>query len=50
MLDEDDTRVVIDGILQNIEATKKNMGIIMKQLPREIDRKIASRILQGILK
>jgi len=50
MLDEDETKAVIDNILQNIEAIKKNTGLIMKQLPKEVDRKIASRILNGLLK
>jgi uncharacterized protein YqeY len=50
MLDEAETKSIIENILMNIEATKKNMGIIMKQLPKDVDRKIASKILNGILK
>ena len=50
MLDEAETKSLIENILMNVEATKKNMGIIMKQLPKDVDRKIASKILNGILK
>ena len=50
MLDESETRQVIDNILQNIEPSKKNMGLIMKQFPKEVDRGMASRILKDILK
>lgn len=50
MMDENETRQVIDNILQNIEPLKKNMGLIMKQLPKETDKGIASRILKEILK
>ena len=50
MLDESETRKVIDNILQNIEPSKKNMGLIMKQFPKEVDRGMASRILKDILK
>lgn len=49
MLSEEETKVVIENILQNVEATKKNMGIIMKQLPKDVDRKLASVILNKIL-
>lgn len=50
MLDENETRCVIDNILQTIEPLKKNMGNIMKLLPKEVDRGMASRILKEILK
>ena len=50
MLDEAETKVVIENILMNVEAIKKNMGIIMKQLPKDVDRKIASKILSSLLK
>ena len=50
MMDENETRQVIDNILQNIEPLKKNMGLIMKQLPKETDKGMASRILKEILK
>ena len=39
-----------DKILQNIEPSKKYMGLIMKQFPKEVDRGMASRILKDILK
>ena len=50
MMDENETRQVIDNILQNIEPLKKNMGLIMKQLPKETDKGMASRILKESLK
>ena len=50
MLDETETKLVIENILMNVEAIKKNMGIIMKQLPKDVDRKIASKILGSLLK
>lgn len=50
MLSEEETKLVIDNILQTVEAVKKNFGIIMKQLPREVEKKIASKILNGLLK
>ena len=50
MLSEEETRAVLENILQSIEATKKNFGVIMKQLPKEVDKKVASKILNGMLK
>ena len=49
MLSEDETKTIIENILMNVEATKKNMGIIMKQLPNEVDKKIASKLLTKML-
>jgi uncharacterized protein YqeY len=49
MLSEDETKNIIENILLNVEATKKNMGIIMKQLPNEVDKKIASKLLAKML-
>lgn len=50
MMSEDETRDFIEKkILLTIEPVKKNMGVIMKQLPENIDRKIASSILNKIL-
>ena len=49
MLSEDETKTLIENILMNVEATKKNMGIIMKQLPNEVDKKIASKLLAKML-
>jgi uncharacterized protein YqeY len=49
MLSEDETKTLIENILMNVEATKKNMGIIMKQLPSEVDKKIASKLLAKML-
>ena len=50
MLDEAATEVVINQVLQNVEAVKKNFGLIMKQLPKDVDKKIASKILGQKLK
>ena len=49
MLSEDETKAIIENILTNVEATKKNMGIIMKQLPSDVDKKIASKLLAKML-
>jgi uncharacterized protein YqeY len=49
MLDENATKDLVDTIIQTVEPIKKNMGIIMKQLPKEVDRKIASKYLNEIL-
>ena len=49
-LDENETFDVIATILQTIEPLKKNMGTIMRLLPKEVDRGLASKILKGILK
>jgi uncharacterized protein YqeY len=49
MLSEDETKIIIENILTNVEATKKNMGIIMKQLPSDVDKKIASKLLAKML-
>lgn len=49
VLDESQTKVIIENLLQTIEPIKKNMGLIMKQLPKNIDKKIASGILNNIL-
>lgn len=51
MLNEMETKVFINQILHdnNIEASKKNMGLIMKHLTSNIDKKIASNYLREIL-
>ena len=49
-LDENETFDVIATILQTIEPFKKNMGTIMRLLPKEVDRGLASKLLKGILK
>lgn len=49
VLDESQTKVIIETLLQTIEPIKKNMGVIMKQLPKNVDKKIASGILNVIL-
>lgn len=50
MLSEDETKIILDNILQTIEATKKNFGAVMKQLPKDVDKKLASKLLNGMLK
>lgn len=50
MLSEEETKDVLNNILQTIEATKKNFGLIMKQLPSEVDKKLASKLLNSLLK
>lgn len=49
-LDEDETKAVLEGLLMGVEATKKNFGKVMKMLPDEVDKKLASRILGTMLK
>ena len=49
-LDENETFDVIATILQTIEPFKKNMGTIMRLLPKEVDRGLASKLLKEILK
>lgn len=49
VLDESQTKVIIENLLQTIEPIKKNMGVIMKQLPKNVDKKLASRILNLVL-
>ena len=49
-LSEEETKEILNNILQSIEATKKNFGLIMKQLPSDVDKKIASKILNSLLK
>lgn len=48
MLDESATRDVIDTILirDNLKLEKKSIGLVMKQLPKEVDRGMAAKILQ----
>lgn len=50
MLNENETFDVIATILQTISPAKKNMGTIMRLLPKEVDRGLASKLLKGILK
>ena len=49
MLSEDETKIILDNILQTVEATKKNFGAVMKQLPKDVDKKLASKLLNGML-
>jgi uncharacterized protein YqeY len=49
LLDESQTKVIIENLLRTIEPIKKNMGAIMKQLPKNVDKKIASAILNNVL-
>ena len=50
MLSEDETKIILNNILQTVEATKKNFGAVMKQLPKDVDKKLASKLLNGMLK
>lgn len=49
-LDEDETKAVLEGLLLTVEATKKNFGKVMKMLPDEVDKKLASTLLGTMLK
>lgn len=52
MLSEAETKDVIDMLVssQSIVLSKKSFGIIMKQLPDDVDKKVASKYLNSILK
>lgn len=50
MLNENETFDAIATILQTIAPAKKNIGTIMRLLPKEVDRGLASKLLKGILK
>ena len=50
MMSEADLRIVLNQILETVEPVKKNIGMIMKSLPSNADRGMASKILAGILK
>lgn len=52
MLSEAKTKEVIDKMIaeQSIALSKKSFGIIMKQLPGNVDKKVASSYLNSILK
>lgn len=49
-LNENETFDVIATILRTIAPFKKNMGTIMRLLPKEVDRGLASKLLKEILK
>lgn len=46
----EETEQAVKLILETIEPIRKNMGLVMKQLAADIDKKLASKILQGLLK
>lgn len=50
MMSEADLQSTLNKILETVEPIKKNIGIIMKSLPNNADRGMASKILSGILK
>jgi uncharacterized protein len=50
MASAEETERIIRLILETVEPIKKNMGLVMKQLASDIDKKRASKILQGLLK
>ena len=53
MLSEEETAKVVEKVLKDfgIEPFKKNMGLVMRNLPKVdgLDKKLVSKILQGIL-
>lgn len=51
MLSEQETEDLINKIVadNNIPLVKKSMGLVMKQLTKDIDKKIAAKILNKIL-
>lgn len=53
MLSEEETAKVVEKVLKDfgIEPVKKNMGLVMRNLPKVdgLDKKLVSKILQGIL-
>lgn len=54
MLSEKETEELVDKVLKDngIEPVKKNMGLVMRSLPKidGLDKKLVSKILQRILK
>jgi len=51
MVSEDETLQIIESLIANgTEPVKKNMGLFMKSFGQNVDRKIASKILNSILK
>lgn len=52
MLSDAETKEVIDKLIaeQSIALLKKSFGIIMKQLPSDVNKKVASKYLNSILK
>lgn len=50
ILTEEETIQVINNILEFTEQKKSNMGFIMRQLPENVDKKIAAKYLNKILK
>ena len=49
-LSEDELRAAIVRILETVEPVRKNMGLIMKSLPPDADKKVAAGILSQLLK
>ena len=50
MMSEEELKLEIEKLLVDIEPIKKNMGLIMKSLSNNADKKIASKILSNYLK
>lgn len=50
MMTEDEVKAAVDSILCNVESIKKNFGVVMRMLPAEADKKIASAYLKTLLK
>jgi len=51
MLNEEETKKVLDTIIKENckEVSKKCFGMIMKSLPENVDKKLASKLLKEIL-
>lgn len=50
MLSEDEVKAAVDNILKTVEPVKKNFGLVMKQLPDNADKRLASKYLGTLLK
>lgn len=48
-LSEEDTRTLLTRLVAETDGTKKSMGAVMKQLPADADKKLASKLLSGML-
>lgn len=49
-LSEEATRELLAKLVAETDGTKKSMGAVMKKLPPEADKKLASKLLAGMLR
>ena len=50
MASEEETEIIVKDIVEKEKITeKKQFGLVMKSLPKNVDKKIASKILNDIL-